>query len=46
MNLSVIAVLNIKSCNYCYIISLISKNETMNLMQNPNYPKKAEHYKD
>ena len=34
MNLSDIAVLNIKSSNYRRTISLISKNKTINLMQN------------
>ena len=40
MNISHIAILNIKGSDYCCIISLISKNETINLMS-----KKAEHYK-
>ena len=34
INLSDIAILNIKSSDYHYIISLISKNEAMNLLQN------------
>ena len=34
INLSNIAVLNIKGSDYCCIISLISKNEAINLMQN------------
>ena len=34
MNLSGIAILNIKGSDYCCIISLISKNETIHLMQN------------
>ena len=34
MNLSNIAILNIKSANYRCIISGISKNEAINLMQN------------
>ena len=35
MNLSNIAILNIKKgSDYCGIISLISKNEAINLMQN------------
>ena len=34
MNLSDIAVLNIKGSNYGCIISFISKNETINLMKN------------
>ena len=34
MNLSDIAILNIKGSEYRCIISLISKNEAINLMQN------------
>ena len=34
VNLRDIAILNIKGSNYCCIISLISKNETINLIQN------------
>ena len=34
MNLSDIAILNIKGSEYHCIISLISKNEAINLMQN------------
>ena len=34
MNLSNIAILNIKGSDYSCIISLISKNEAINLMQN------------
>ena len=34
MNLSNIAILNIKSVGYRYIISTISKSEAINLMQN------------
>ena len=34
MNLSDIAILNIKDSDYRCIISLISKNEAMNLTQN------------
>ena len=41
MNLSDIAILNIKGSNYCCIISLISKHETMNLMQNTDLTKKS-----
>ena len=40
MNLSNIAVLNIKGSDYCCIFSLISKNEAMNLMQNADLIKK------
>ena len=32
MNLSNIAILNIKYSDYCFIISLISKNEAINLL--------------
>ena len=45
MNLSNIAILNIKGSDYCCIISGISKNEARNLMQNANLTKKSEHYK-
>ena len=41
MNLSCIAILNIKGCDYCCIISLISKNEAINLMQNADLTKKS-----
>ena len=34
MNLSDIAILSIKGSDYCCIISLISQNEAINLMQN------------
>ena len=34
MNLSDIAILNIKGFNFCSIISLISKNEAINAMKN------------
>ena len=34
INLSDIAILNIKGSDYWFIISLISKNEAINLMQN------------
>ena len=34
MNLSDIAILNIKGADYCYIISRINKSEAINLMQN------------
>ena len=45
INLSDIAILNIKiSDNHC-IISGISKNEAINLMQNSDLTKKVEHYK-
>ena len=41
MNLSDIAILNIKGSDYCCIISLISKNEAINLMQNSDLTKKS-----
>ena len=40
MNLSDIAILNIKGSDYCCIISLISKNEALNLMDIANLTKK------
>ena len=45
MKLSNIAILDIKGINHCCIISLISKNETINLMQNTDLTKKLEHHK-
>ena len=45
MNLSDIAILSIKGCDYCCIISLISKNEAINLMQNTDLTEKVEYYK-
>ena len=45
MNLSDIAILNIKSADCCCVISRISKSEAINLMQNIDLTKKAEHYK-
>ena len=45
MSLSDIAILNIKGSDYCCIISLISKNEAINLMQNADLAKKVECYK-
>ena len=42
MNLSDIAILNIKSADYCCIISGIGKNETINLMQNADLTEKNE----
>ena len=41
MNLSDIAILNIQGSDYCCIISLISKNETINLMQNDDLTEKS-----
>ena len=45
MNLSNIAILNIKGSDYHCIISLISKNKTIDLMQNADLTEKEEHYK-
>ena len=45
VNLSDIAILNIKSSDYRCIITLIRKNEAINLMQNADLTEKAEHYK-
>ena len=45
MNLSGIAILNIKSTDYRCIINGISKCEAMNLMQNADLTKKLEHCK-
>ena len=41
MNLSNIAILNIKGSDYCCIVSLISKNEALNLMQNADLVEKT-----
>ena len=41
MNLSYIAILNIKGTDYCCIISGISKSETIKLMQNIDLSKKS-----
>ena len=40
VNLSAIAILNFKGSDYRCIISLISKNEAINLMQNANLTEK------
>ena len=45
INHSDIAVLNIKSDDYCCIISGLSKNEAINLMQDADLIEKVEHYK-
>ena len=45
VNLREDAILNIKGSDYCCIISLISKNEAISLMQNADLIKKVEHYK-
>ena len=41
INLTNIAVLNIKGSDYCCIISLISKNEAINLLQNADLTEKS-----
>ena len=41
MNLSDIAIFNIKSIDYCCFISGISKSEAINLMQNINLTEKS-----
>ena len=45
MNLNNIIILNIKGSGYHCIIGLISKNEVINVIQNADLTKKAEHYK-
>ena len=40
INLSDITILNIKSSDYCSIISLISKNEAIKLLQNADLTEK------
>ena len=42
INLSNIAMLNIKGSDYHCIITLISKNEPINLLQNADLAKKSE----
>ena len=42
VSLSDIAILNIKGSDYGCIISLISKNEAINLFQNPHLTEKTE----
>ena len=42
LNLSDIAILNIKASDYCCIISLISKNEDIKLLQNAYFTEKNE----
>ena len=41
MNLSDIAILNIKGSDYHCIVILISKNETINVMQNADLTEKS-----
>ena len=45
LNLSNIAILSIKGSDYHCIITLISKNEPINLLKNADLPKKVKHYK-
>ena len=45
INVSDIAISNIKGSDYCCIISLISKNEAINLMQNADLIEKVEQHK-
>ena len=42
VNLSDIAILNIKGSDYCCIIELIRKNEAINLMHNVDLTGKSE----
>ena len=44
-NLRDIAILNIKDSDYCCIVSLISKNKAIKLIQNVDLTKKVEHHK-
>ena len=46
MNLSNIAILNIKASDCCCIISRISNSEARNLLQNIHLTEKVEHYKN
>ena len=41
MNLSNVAILNIKVSDYCCIINRIIKNETINVMQNADLTEKS-----
>ena len=45
MNFTDIAILNIKGSDFCCIISWISKNDAINLMQNADLAEKVEYYK-
>ena len=45
INLSKIAILNIKGSDNCSIVSLIRKNEAINLIRKTDLTEKAEHYK-
>ena len=44
MNLSDIAISNIKSADYCCIISRISKSEAINLMEDIDLTENVEYY--
>ena len=46
MNLSDIGILNIKGSDYCCIVSLISKCEAVNLVQNADLTEKVGHYRN
>ena len=41
VNLSDIAILNIKGSDYCCVIGLISKNEAIKLLKNADLTKKS-----
>ena len=41
MNLSDIAILNIKGSNYCYVITGIGKSEAIKLLQNIDLTEKS-----
>ena len=45
INLNDIVILNITGSDYHCIISLVSKNEAVNLLQNVDLNKKVKHYK-
>ena len=45
MNLRDIAILNIKSVDYCCITIRINKSEAIHLTQNADLTEKMEHYK-
>ena len=44
INHSDIAILTIKGLDYCCVISLISSNEALDLLQNADLTKKVEHH--
>ena len=45
MNLSNISILKIEGSDYCYMISLISKNEAINLIQKADLTEKCRTFK-